>query len=158
MPQNRSRRPEMMRRVIFLDIDGVVAPIRQWDRYGDLDAECIKVLNEIVAQSGAAIVVSSTLRHGRTVARLQEMLDAAGFVGVVIDKTPSDLTGASRGDEIAWWLAKNGVDGFVIIDDHGGMGDLHTHLVMTEPRDGLQPKHVPRALAMLMRPMDASRR
>ena len=27
----------MTRRVVFLDIDGVLAPIRQWDRYGDLD-------------------------------------------------------------------------------------------------------------------------
>ena len=39
----------MTRRVIFLDIDGVLAPIREWDRYGDLDPVCIQVLNEIVA-------------------------------------------------------------------------------------------------------------
>jgi len=29
-------------RVIFLDIDGVLAPIRRWDRYGDLDARGIR--------------------------------------------------------------------------------------------------------------------
>ena len=35
--------------MIFLDIDGVLAPIHRWDRYGDLDSACIQVLNEIVA-------------------------------------------------------------------------------------------------------------
>jgi len=46
--------------VIFLDIDGVLAPIRRWDRYGDLDPACIQVLNDIVASGGAEVVVSST--------------------------------------------------------------------------------------------------
>ena len=36
------------RRVIFLDFDGVLAPIRRWDRYGDLDPACVRVLNDIV--------------------------------------------------------------------------------------------------------------
>jgi HAD domain in Swiss Army Knife RNA repair proteins len=64
-----------MRRVIFLDIDGVLAPIRTWDRYGDLDRACIEVLNQIVARAGAEVAVSSTWRYGKTVAELQEMLE-----------------------------------------------------------------------------------
>jgi hypothetical protein len=63
-------------RVIFLDFDGVLAPIRQWDRYGDLDPMCIELLNQVVAQSGADVVVSSTWRHGRTVAELLAVVDA----------------------------------------------------------------------------------
>src|SRR5262249_60659751 len=94
------------RRVIFLDIDGVLAPIRRWDRYGDLDPQCIQVLNEIVARGQADVVVSSTLRYGKTVAELQAMLDAQGFVGRVLDKTPTAAPGAGRGDEIAAWRAK----------------------------------------------------
>ena len=65
--------------MIFLDIDGVLAPIRQWDRYGDVDPACIQVLNEIVARGGADVVVSSTWRYGKTVAELQEILDARRF-------------------------------------------------------------------------------
>ena len=42
------------RRVVFLDIDGVLAPIRRWDRYGDLERACIEVLNEIVSSARAA--------------------------------------------------------------------------------------------------------
>ena len=140
----------MTRRVIFLDIDGVLAPIRRWDRYGDLDPACIQVLNEIVASGGADVVVSSTWRHGKTVAELQEMLDAHGFAGRVLDKTPSDVPGAGRGEEIAAWLADHAVDGYVIIDDHADMGELRTHLVQTHPAHGLHPADVPRAIAMLM--------
>jgi len=139
------------RRVIFLDIDGVLAPIRRWDRYGDLDPACIRVLNEIVAGGEADVVVSSTWRHGKTIAELQDMLQTGGFAGCVVDKTPANIPGASRGDEIAAWLAAHAVDGCVIIDDHTDMGELRTHLVQTHPAHGLQPADAPRAIEMLRR-------
>jgi hypothetical protein len=148
----------MARRVIFLDIDGVVAPILRWDRYGELDPACIGVLNDIAAQGGADVVVSSTWRHGKTVADLQEMLGAAGFTGRVLDKTPTITPGARRGDEIAAWLAGQAVSGYVIIDDHGDMGALAAHLVLTQPGRGLQPDDAPRALAVLARALADGRR
>jgi len=138
--------------VVFLDIDGVLAPIHRWDRYGDLDPGCIRVLNEIVADAGADVVVSSTWRHGKTVTELQEMLEAAGFIGCVIDKTPAGVLGAGRSDEIASWLAEHAVGGYVIIDDHGDMGWLRTQLVLTHPARGLQPADAPRAIEILKRP------
>ena len=143
----------MTRRVIFLDIDGVLAPIRQWDRYGDLDPACIQVLNEIVARGGADVIVSSTWRYGKTVAELQEMLQAQGFTGCVLDKTPTGAPGADRGEEIAAWLAAHTVGGYVIIDDHVDMGALRTRLVQTHSAHGLQPADAPRAIAMLLRPL-----
>ena len=82
--------------------------------------------------------------------------DTHGFVGRVVDKTPSDIRGATRGEEIAAWLAAHPAAGFVIIDDHADMGDLRTHLVLTQPAHGLQPVHVSRALALLMRPINGS--
>jgi hypothetical protein len=138
--------------VVFLDIDGVLAPIHRWDRYGDLDPGCIQVLNEIVADAGADVVVSSTWRHGKTVTELQEMLEAAGFIGRVIGKTPAGVLGAGRSDEIASWLAEHAVGGYVIIDDHGDMGGLRTQLVLTHPARGLQPADAPRAIEILKRP------
>jgi hypothetical protein len=139
------------RRVIFLDIDGVLAPIRRWDRYGNLDPACIRVLNEIVAGGEADVVISSTWRHGKTIAELQDMLQTGGFAGCVVDKTPADMPGASRRDEIAAWLEEHAVSGYVIIDDHADMGELRTHLVQTHPAHGLQPADAPRAIAMLRR-------
>jgi HAD domain in Swiss Army Knife RNA repair proteins len=141
------------RRVIFLDIDGVLAPIRRWDRYGDLDPACIQVLNEIVTRGGADVVVSSTWRYGKTVAELQAMLDAEGFTGLVLDKTPTGAPGADRGEEIAAWLTEHAVSGYVILDDHVDMGQLRAHLVQTQPAQGLQPADATRALALLARPV-----
>ena len=116
---------------------------------GDLDPACIKVLNEIVAGGEADVVVSSTWRHGKTVAELQDMLEAEGFAGRVLDKTPTGANGASRGEEIDAWLAENTVRGYVIIDDHADMGELQPHLVLTHPSHGLQPTDVTRAIALL---------
>ena len=142
----------MTQRVIFLDIDGVLAPIRRWDRYGDLNPACIQVLNEIVARGQADVVISSTWRHGKTVAELQAILESQGFTGCVLDMTPTGTSGADRGEEIAGWLAEHDVSGYVIIDDHGDMGELHSHLVQTHPAHGLQSADAPRAIAMLTRP------
>ena len=144
----------MARRVIFLDIDGVLAPIHHWDRYGDLDPACVEVLNDIAARGGADVVVSSSLRFGRTVADLQAMLEAQGFTGRVIDKTPAGAPGADRSDEIAAWLAEHAVDGYVIIDDHLDMGELRTHLILTHPAHGLQPADATRAIATLRRALN----
>ena len=139
----------MTRLVVFLDIDGVLAPITRWDRYGDLHPACIQVLNEIVASAGADVVVSSTWRYGKTAPELQKILEAQGFIGCVLDKTPTGAPGAGRGDEIAAWLEEHAVCGYVIIDDHVDMGDLRTHLVLTHPAHGLQPADAPRAIALL---------
>ena len=139
-------------RVIFLDIDGVLAPITSRDRYGDLDPACIRVLNEIVAGSGADVVVSSTWRYGKTAAELQEILHAQGFAGRVVGATPTGTPGGSRGDEISAWLAEHDVSGYVIIDDHVDVGQLRTHLVQTDPARGLQSVDAPRVIAILMRP------
>ena len=146
----------MARRVIFLDFDGVLAPITRWDRYGDLDPACIEVLNEIVARAGAEVVVSSTWRYGKTVAELQAMLDAHGFTGCVVGKTPTGGPGTGRGDEIAAWIVEHAIGGFVIIDDHMDMGALRAHLVLTHPAHGLRAADAPRAIEMLLRPIDGS--
>jgi hypothetical protein len=79
------------------------------------------------------------------------MLQTEGFAGCVVDKTPADIPGASRGDEIAAWLAEHAVSGYVIIDDHADMGELRPHLVQTHPRHGLRPADALRAIEMLRR-------
>jgi hypothetical protein len=142
-----------VRRVVFVDIDGVLAPIRRWDRYGDLDPACIQVLNEIVARGAADVVISSTWRHGKTAAELQALLQSQGFTGRVLDTTPTGTPGADRGEQIAAWLAEHAVGGYVIIDDHVDMGELRSHLVLTHPAHGLQPADAPRAVATLLRPL-----
>ena len=139
--------------MLFLDIDGVLAPIRRWDRYGDLDPACIRVLNDIVARADADVVVSSTWRYGKTVAELQEMLEAWGFTGRVVGVTPTGAPGTARGDEIAAWLAEHDVSGYAIVDDHGDVGELRARLVVTQPAHGLRAADAPQVIATLLRPI-----
>ena len=138
----------------------MLAPIRSWDRYGDLDPACIQVLNEIVARGQADVIVSSTWRYGKTVAELQEMLEAQGFTGSVVDTTRTGTPGADRGEEIAAWLAEHAVDGYVIIDDHVDMGELENHLVQTHRILGLPGVFVNTAgdLTLLLRVLEAASR
>ncbi len=131
----------------------MLAPILRWDRYGDLDPACIRVLNEIVAVGEADVVISSTWRYSKSVAELQALLDAQGFTGRVVDKTPTGALGADRGEEIAAWLAAHAVGSYVIIDDHVDVGALRGRLVQTHPARGLQPDDAPRAIAVLRCPL-----
>jgi hypothetical protein len=140
-------------RVIFLDIDGVLAPIRNNIHYGDVTPACMQVLNDIVERSGAAVVVSSSLRFGKTVAELQELLMGHGFRGRVIGKTPTETRGLDRGEEIAAWLTDHPAAGCVILDDHRDMGALLGYLVQTNATVGLQPADAERALATLAQVM-----
>jgi len=136
--------------VVFLDIDGVLAPVVERYRYGDFDRDCVQVLNEIVSVSGADVVVSSSLRFGKTVAQMQQALEDYGFSGRIISKTSTQLVGYSRGEEISAWLHEHAVDGFVILDDHADMGELRAHLVQTNPAVGLQRSDVQPALEKLV--------
>ena len=145
----------MPENVIFLDIDGVLAPIPDPSRYGDMDPACVQVLNAIVEQSGAAIVVTSSMRYGKSNEQLQELLEEFGFVGKVIGKTPTEPRGLTRGEEITIWLAENPVTGYVILDDHADVGVHIGQLVQTRPSKGLLDQHIAHAIEALARPVPA---
>lgn len=150
-----------MRAIIFLDVDGVLIheplvhklpiPVPVPGAWETPDPECIKVLNQIVEQSGARIVVSSCWRIGRTLEELQELLNKWGVVGEVIGRTGQSLY--SRGHEIAEWMLKNKSDNIcvpiVIIDDDTDMHGVTQYLVKTDFRIGLLPKHVSQAMKVL---------
>lgn len=107
-------------KIIFLDIDGVLNHqafyesdrwIKNEGRDTDLDPKSIEILNGIIANTGAKVVVSSTWRIGRTVGELQQALTRKGFIGEVIDFTPriqfQGLGTIARGVEINEWLRVN---------------------------------------------------
>ncbi len=147
-------------KVIFLDFDGVLNS-RNWMEANmeaitnqtlctltDVDATAVKRVNEIIQQTGAVVVVSSTWRLLRPVSVLREVLGRAGFEGVVFGTTPR-LSG-ERGHEIADWLNTHGpVEGYVIIDDSSDMVHLMHKLVQTSWEAGLEDLHIPLAVEML---------
>jgi HAD domain in Swiss Army Knife RNA repair proteins len=87
----------------------------------------VQLLNALIQQTGAKIVVSSCWRKRRTCVELQELLSGWGVEGVVLDKTPTFPEDA-RGPEIQQWLAERkkstgDVESFVILDDCSEMPD-----------------------------------
>lgn len=124
-------------RVIFLDFDGVL------NSYSDrpkrppyvvngllgLYPEKIEILNKIIAETKASIVVSSSWRIGRSINDLRTVLADAGFKypKLVIGKTDNhynkDFPGPSRGLQISDWVSEGKefygleIDDFIVIDD-----------------------------------------
>jgi len=158
-----------MSKIVFLDFDGVLNshPFIARTANGGiagLDPEAVVRLNRIVAVTGAEIVVSSSWRHGRSLACLRELLNASGFVGTVRGKTPdcarkpdgSLWHGAMRGSEAQAWITDADlygltVESFVILDDDSDMGHLAYRHVKTSMATGLLDEHVDRAIAILAR-------
>jgi HAD domain in Swiss Army Knife RNA repair proteins len=85
----------------------------------------------------ADVVVSSHLAIREDGRELQEMLQAAGFTGRVIDTAPISAAGTNRGAEIRAWLVEHAVNGYMIVDDHVDMGELRQHLIITQLAHGL---------------------
>ena len=107
-------------KVIFLDIDGVlstgndfgVSKDNKWDAYR-FDSKCVAVLNSILKETGAEIILSSDWRHTYT---LQEMRDIFAHNGVINGPIGFTMRSANyngntlewgRTEEIKHWLKSN---------------------------------------------------
>jgi len=177
-------------KVIFLDFDGVLNSRRfmlecaEGGRSGvtGLDPKAVAHLNRICRQTGAAIVVSSSWRIGRTLEQLREVLREAGCTAAVEDATPRSyeiadaklarafaergigltdeeaghvlVAAKGRGREIDAWLSKREgkVESFVVLDDDSDVAPHGDRHVKTTFADGLMGEHVPLALEILSRP------
>jgi len=156
--------------VIFLDIDGVmnsapfltkhttpygIAIVGSMDGVEGIDPKAVDLLNTLVEESGANIVISSSWRFGHTIITLQSIFNRLGFKFPerIIGST-SDLPGKSRGEEISLWLKQVPVDAFIILDDDTDMKGVRDHHIKTDFNKGLLQEHVTRALEMFKSQMD----
>lgn len=80
------------------------------------DPICVENLNNLINETGADIVVTSSNRI-EGLAYMQELFILRGIKGCVIGITPVTLK-ADRSEEIMQWIAKNGEpERFIIYDD-----------------------------------------
>jgi len=155
----------MFTKVIVLDFDGVLNTHTHCELIGfnTLSHRMIDNLNDILAATNAAIVVSSNWRDGRSVDDLQQILKKHGCIGTVIGKTVSvdDCVGLdddhplrillddSRSNQIKAWLSHNkNVTRFVVIDDIDLNGFIN-NFVQIDPMVGLCDKDVDKAIKIL---------
>jgi hypothetical protein len=143
-------------KIIFLDYDGVLInreSLRTTEAEYPPADESIRLLNDLIKQTDAQIVVSSSWRIRRTLIELQEILEGWGVDGTVLDKTPH-YPEQDRGAEIQQWLddrrkSKGDVEAFVILDDCRDMPTLLDFLVQTEFETGLTREDAEKALQIL---------
>ena len=168
---------------LFLDIDGVLVtesnichafdlfhilekhfPEKQIDlreltrdEYGErFDSLALRALKWIVDQTGAKIVMSSTMRNDG-MERLRSMWKYRECPGELIGITPdhSRITGSTlqRGKEIQEYLAKAvDVESYAILDDDNDMEPLQfRNFVQTDPQYGLTFKDAEKIIAILNR-------
>lgn len=139
-------------KIIFLDIDGVLNS-REYDKRRDLtkltniDETRLPFVKQIVDETGAVIVLSSTWRTHWNSDR--DKCDEAGVYitdifskyGMdIYDKTPDLGYSADRHDEIKQYMTELGedVENFVIVDDYRyGWGELSDNFVKTDPYGSL---------------------
>lgn len=159
------------RKVIFLDIDGVLNSDTFCDEYLEehgvdpvfediLSKKMIAYLKQIVQKSGADIVLSSTWREIES-AREAVIEQLAAFGMSISDCTPDSRREWSRGDEIMAWIAEHPEVSRVLILDDTSVNDipeLQPHQVLTTWKWGLTSDHVPMALTILEKPWKNGRR
>lgn len=152
-------------KIVFLDFDGVLNSHwymlefpKEWNSgmavEGQIDPESVALVNKIVEDTGAVVVISSAWRLVRSLDDLTRMLANKGFKGEVIGITP-DLAHLDkrRGDEIQEWLdtspLKDQIESFVILDDNSDMVHLTDKLVLTGYTVGIEEHHVEKAIEIL---------
>jgi hypothetical protein len=150
-------------KVIFLDIDGVLATrgsISAWHtrmteitrsgstedlalemdirmapggKAGELDQACVDLFLRLLEQTGACVVLSSSWRYDKRNNKIWQDLFGDKWLG----RTGPDLD-AGRGADIQTWLSKHPeVDKFVILDDEDSdMGEMTKFVVKTEMVNG----------------------
>ena len=151
-------------KIIFLDIDGVLNSIvfdrERTNEQGNIDETRLPLIKQILDETGALIVLSSSWRkHWDKEPSLCDDLGAeinsifATYDIAIYDKTPQ-LQSNDRAEEIRLWLSQNEtVRTFVILDDisFGWGSDLQDNLVKTNCRigRGLERQHVQKAISIL---------
>lgn len=177
-------------KLIFLDVDGVLNDAAWGPYYGlvpvpepwkpeieDLmkwiDPRRVDLVNEIVRETGAEIILSSSTRSDP---RMSVVLARMGLATKLLDTTPilqweTNTAGAiirsmARADEIAEslakWLTLDDIESFIVIDDQdhewlrlahfAGYTSTERFLVKTDFNDGgLKRSHVELAIQLLGR-------
>lgn len=155
-------------RALFLDIDGVIATPTSMRKNRErrlepheycYDAISLMYVGQLVARTGAQVVLSSTWREDldtgdaylrAIVDNLCDQLSRSG--APIADVTPS-IAGADRSAEVAAWLDGHPCEAWAIIDDRARFEQrpdvCDGHLVIIEDSGGIRHQHFVRALEIL---------
>ena len=140
-------------KIIFLDIDGVLATHKQymmnkkkfWDKNPvakelkipyPFDPKCVKVFNEILDVTGADIVLSSDWREHFSLEDIDKIFKFNGVNKSPVDITISELASfgnqtMNRAFQIGEYVTRNNITNYVVIDDL----NVGKYMVITNEED-----------------------
>lgn len=146
-------------KVLFLDIDGVVAVPGYAISEGLWipNYEHVQRVNEVVHRTGCKVVLSSSWRITHGLEGTHQALKRAGASFELFDATPNHASRIGvlylahrRGSEVSQWLERHPeVERVAIVDDSEDFGPLVERLVRTRFSHGIQDGHVDRLVALL---------
>lgn len=151
-------------KVIFLDIDGPLATneclLKTEMKFGvrlyRWNDDCCRVLNEIINETGAEIVLSSDWRKFFTMDELDSIFKWNNIVKSPIAVTDQERYRlSSRGDEdriyqIDRFLKNNSIKNWVSVDDLDLKSDIVTNFVHVETELGLSADGIKEKLILFL--------
>jgi len=143
-------------KIVFLDFDGVLNSEQSVQQSGTryrFSKGSVAALNEILHQTDARIVITSSWRGSWTLTENASFLKRDGVISNrVVGKTKA--LEKERGWEIDAWLrsAPYVVESFVILDDRDDMLMHRERLVIVNPQVGLTMTQARQAIEIMTRP------
>lgn len=138
-------------KVIFLDIDGPLATsecyrlteLRHNRQIYKWNPACVKILNEVIEETGAVIVLSSDWRRFFNEEELKDIFDWNEVIASPVAVTDQDKYKMSSGNEldrihqIKRFLENNSIKNWVAVDDMDLKSDIVPNFVQVEEETGL---------------------
>lgn len=137
-------------KIIFLDFDGV---INKNNCLGEINLESIEALKKIIQVSGAKVVTITNMRYPYMKNECQGILyeivkEKLRSLGIKIYKE-APIINYNKKDEISYFLLKNHVTDFVIIDDYTYIDIYSTQMFSVNGEEGLRLCDVSKILNIL---------
>jgi len=137
-----------------LDIDGVMAPAKSWQRpdiledgFVDFSSKAVSVLQDVLAQNPNSTIILTTSHKSRfSLSQWKIIFERRGLNVNKLESLNDYTDFQSRKVEILNWFDSNDIhEDFIIIDDDKSLNDLPTfykdRLVLTSSLVGLNESH-----------------
>jgi len=150
-------------KIIFLDIDGVLNTSEYMgsiqgseEEMKAIDPQAVKILNDLITDTGAKVVITSTWRRFVPFTEICYTLENKGLTNInsIIGMTryllprKMSMPSTPRGKEIQEWIngfGSENITKFVIIDDDSDMVHLMPNLIKINNKVGLTVQNADRA-------------
>jgi hypothetical protein len=139
--------------LIFLDIDGVMVPVKSWknpillsDGFPEFNEKAAMVLGNIIGNNSKLILTTSH-KSRYSVLEWKNVFEKRGIIVNNIDKLDESPFYTSRKDELINWFKTHSVDEeYIIIDDDKSLNDLPSYmkknLILCSSMIGLTEDHL----------------